>query len=47
MTIQELVNEKLTENKDFSIETETNSDGVIFDILRYKGQFINLWKHGD
>lgn len=47
MTIQELVERKLAENKDFSVETMTNTDGVVFDVLTYKGQFINSWKQGD
>lgn len=47
MTIQELVERKLAENKDFSIETTTNTEGVVFTVLYYKGQFINSWKQGD
>lgn len=47
MTIQELVERKLSENKDFSVETMTNTEGVVFDVLTYKGQFINSWKQGD
>ena len=47
MTIQELVERKLAENKDFSVETMTNTEGVVFDVLTYKGQFINSWKQGD
>ena len=42
-----MVERKLAENKDFSVETTTNTEGVVFDVLTYKGQFINSWKQGD